>query len=401
MIVSNFNVFELKSSKNDILDNMKDAEVILSKTINEPMCSLGFHTFMHRTKTNLIMSIKAVKSDNEFYYVINPWESKITNYEDTLEVASKVYLKANNSNNEFYKFWEMLTVFNMIDLEKKSFDSVCIGSHIEQLKLCCEKYKQMFSKNPAINIKAINIEPSSYNKEYYDKILDLKSEKADLVLCNGEIKSNNPNYEEQEMYQMILGEIIMGLSKLDEGGNMIIKINETFTIPTIKLVYIISSFFKNNYIYKPFYSRPTSAEKYLVCKGFNKSKNMADKIDSLTKIYKSINNNKFVFDIYPNMEIPKSYVDNFRFINIKFSNTLQIVSNDIMVYIKDNNYFGEKYHESREQQIQATQFWTQLFYPPSVNQFNISKETIKKILKNTEEKYKTEQENLFSNLVFN
>ena len=27
---------------------------------------------------------------------------------------------------------------------------------------------------------------------------------------------------------------------------MIIKINETFTVPTIKLVYILSSFFKNS-----------------------------------------------------------------------------------------------------------------------------------------------------------
>lgn len=388
MIVSNLNVFELKSSKSDILDDIKDADVILSKTINEPMCSLGFHTFMHRTKTNLIMTIKAVESDNEFYYVINPWEPKISNYEDTLEVASKVYLKASNSNCEFYKYWEMITVFDMIDLEKKSFNSICTGSHTEQLKMCCEKYKQMFSKNPTINIKII-------------KSLDLKSEKADLVLCNGEIEASNPNYEEQEMYHMILEEIIMSLSKLDEGGNMIIKINETFTIPTIKLVYILSSFFKNNYMYKPFYSRPTSAEKYLICKGFNKPKNLDKKIASLTKIYKSINSDKFVFDIYPSMDISKSYIDNFRFMNIKFSNKLQIVSNDIMVYIKDNNYFGEKYHESREQQIQATQYWTQLFYPPSVNQFNISKDTIKKILKNTEEKYKTEQEHLFSNLVFN
>ena len=400
MIVSNFNVFELKSGKNDILDDIKDAEVILSKTINEPMCSLGFHTFMHRTKTNLNISIKAVKSDNEFYYVINPWEPIISNYEDTLQSASKAYLKANNSNREFYKYWEMLTVFDMIDLDKKSFDCICMGSDIEQLKMCSEKYKQMFSKSPSINIKSINISPSGYKKEYYDKMLDVKSDKADLILCNGEIEPTNINYEEQEMYQMILGEIIMALSKLDEGGNMILKINETFTIPTIKLVYIISSFFKNNFMYKPFYSRPTSAEKYLICKGFNKPKNLDKKIASLIKIYKSINDDKFVFDIYPAMDISKSYVDNFRFMNIKLSNTLQIVSNDIMVYIKENNYFGEKYHESRDQQIQATQFWTQLFYPPSVNQFNISKDTIKKMLKNTEEKYKAEQGNLFSNLVF-
>ena len=44
-----------------------------------------------------------------------------------------------------------------------------------------------------------------------------------------------------------------------------------------KFKILLSDFFKNNFMYKPFYSRPTSAEKYLVCKGFNKPKNLDKK----------------------------------------------------------------------------------------------------------------------------
>ena len=40
------------------------------------------------------------------------------------------------------------------------------------------------------------------------------------------------------------------------------------TLPTIKILYLLTSFYKENYIYKPYFSRVSSSEKYLICKNF-------------------------------------------------------------------------------------------------------------------------------------
>ena len=43
-------------------------------------------------------------------------------------------------------------------------------------------------------------------------------------------------------------------------------------------------------------------------------------------------------------------------------NKQQIMINKIVTYIKENNYFGDKYHSYRDEQIKATKWWTDTFY---------------------------------------
>ena len=76
---------------------------------------------------------------------------------------------------------------------------------------------------------------------------------------------------------------------------------------------------------------------------------------------------KFVFDIYPDLDIPQDYLDKFTFMNIKIANPQQIMINEIVKYIKENNYFGEKYHKYKEKQIVSTKWWVNNFYPPTNN----------------------------------
>ena len=52
------------------------------------------------------------------------------------------------------------------------------------------------------------------------------------------------------------------------GGTQIIKIFDTFTPLTIKLLYLVSTLYNNVYIYKPLTSRPANSEKYIIAKGF-------------------------------------------------------------------------------------------------------------------------------------
>ena len=90
--------------------------------------------------------------------------------------------------------------------------------------------------------------------------------------------------------------------------------------------------------------------------------------------------------IFPEMDLPLSYLDKFKFINIKIANPQQIMINEIVKYIKENNYFGDKYHMYIEKQIDATKWWTSNFYPPSSNLFEKNKADMVKLLNTTQEK---------------
>ena len=67
------------------------------------------------------------------------------------------------------------------------------------------------------------------------------------------------------------------------------------------------------------------------------------------------------------MDLPQKFVSDIRFINIEIANKQQIMINKIVIYIKNNNYYGDKYHEYKENQIDATNWWIKTFFTKSLN----------------------------------
>jgi len=95
-------IFKLESGKSDLLDKgIKKENLILSSTINMPLISLGFHQYMHRTK-NAMSITNNLQTKNKFYYVVNPFEHVISNYEDSLKNLTKHYLNI----KELQKFYQ-------------------------------------------------------------------------------------------------------------------------------------------------------------------------------------------------------------------------------------------------------------------------------------------------------
>jgi 23S rRNA U2552 (ribose-2'-O)-methylase RlmE/FtsJ len=387
-------IFKLESGKSEVLDNKPQKEdVLLSSTINLPLNSLGFQTFLHRTKKALDIT-KNMQSKNEIYYVVNPFELMIPNYEDTLSNLTKHYLSIKSDNRvettarEFYKFWEMLFLFNIAD--QKDMNCSVIGNNSEIISTTVTSFRQKLGsggKKDKINV----IELSKKSAKNNDNI--------DLVLADSEIKVDDDNFQEQESYQLLLKEIVTALSIQAKGGNFILKIFETFTLPSIKLVYLLSSFYDSTYIYKPYYSRSSTSEKYLVCKGFKSEKGIDNKIKLLENAIELMNSNKYVFDIFPSLIVPQTYLDTFKFINIKIANPQQIMINEIVKYIKENNYYGEKYHNFREKQIEATKWWVNYFYPPSDNLFQKNKIELEKLMQSSKEKNKMELDKFTSVII--
>ena len=438
-------VFKLDLAKSDILNvSFKSTDIKHSSTINIPLISLGFHNFMYRTKNSMSITSK-LSTTNKFYYVVNPFEPIISNYDESLNNLTKQYLSIKGDTPEvtsrsFYKMWEIIYLFNLVDkpeltcailAESTNAFIQAIISFREKLGLGISKDK-IFQVAIATQIKGKHVENSKQflgwakktkpglinthkNKSSGDitqiktislfkKDMEKSKTYADLVTANGSFEWEDKNYQEQEAYQLILGEIIAALRVQAASGHFVLRMFETFTIMSIKLIYLLSSFYEETFIHKPFYSRMTSSEKYIICKNFKydpkkDSAELDKKIKSLEKVLEAMTSNKFTFDIYPDLEFPTGYLNKFKFINIKIANPQQIMINEIVIYIKDNNYFGDNYHMFKDKQIEATKWWVSNFYPPSNNLYQKNKEDLQKLLKLSLEKCEMDETKFINTLV--
>ena len=112
-------IFKLSQGSSSVLKESKNNEdnIVMSKIIAHPLSSLGFHSFLHRTKNSMEIT-KNLETSNKFYYVVNPFEHKINDYKDDLTKSTKDFFKMkkddpNILSRAFYKMWEMIYYFDL------------------------------------------------------------------------------------------------------------------------------------------------------------------------------------------------------------------------------------------------------------------------------------------------
>lgn len=411
-------VFNLIPGNNDIFKTKNNVQK--SSYQNMPLFSLGFHPYIHQTKDKMEIVENLKKKRENFYYVVNPFEHKIANYKESLNDSTKLYLNLKNDapkilSRAFYKLWEILFVFNIVDVSKKDITYAALaegpGSFLQALMYYREKFSESNAnkdkyfavsihseekyvqdiatqfigyhekKNPGrLKVHQTfnkNISYGSKTKDNGDltdvKTISLfkkeikKSKKwADIVSADGGFKWLDENMQEQEAYALLLGEIVAAISVQAKDGSFVLKLFESFTTLTLKMLYIVTSFYDESYIFKPYTSRPSNSEKYLICKGFKfdqSSKELQKMISQLEDVLKEFNTEQHVNDIFTDYNLPDDFVLLFRKISTKIANNQQIEINKMIDYINGNNYYGTKYHKYRDEQIIATKYWKETFYP--------------------------------------
>jgi len=415
-------IFKIECGDSNILDKSIDKSELLIQTsnINIPLMTLGFQYFLHRTRSSMGI-IKNLDTKNEFYYIVNPFEYKISNFNNSLDKFINSYLNIKSAiqqinNHDFCKLWEILYFFDIID---NNLIYTSINDNYNSFIQSVINYKNKLNtinknkKNKTI-INIINtIDDNIYTSQdfidsYNDITFNINSNKIDkhsnLITANGNlILDIDDNYEEQKSYELLLKQIITALKIQDLNGHFILKIFDTMTLPTVKILYLLTSLYKENYIYKPYFSRVSSSEKYLICKDFiynptKDNKLINNKIKILETCLKNIKPSSYIYDIIPKLQIPNNYLNQLKFINIKLSNIQQIMINNIIKYIKENNYFGDKYHEYYENQINSVQWWIDSFLPDN-NTFIDTKKNIQDLFLSTINKYSLEGEKLYNILI--
>jgi hypothetical protein len=106
----------------------KNENVIFSSVLPYPLFSLGFHSFIHRTRSAMEIT-KNLQSKTDFYYVVNPFEPTISNFEDDIKKSTELYFNrkkdSSNIDSDLLSIWEILLTFDVINKDSKNiFNSV-------------------------------------------------------------------------------------------------------------------------------------------------------------------------------------------------------------------------------------------------------------------------------------
>lgn len=233
----------------------------------------------------------------------NPYEMISSNYrKGGVKVTFKPLSRA------YFKLWEIIKDYNLFpeELDRTKLAIGCLaegpggfmeailhsrppgaGDSIVGITLPVEE--GIDSRTPGWERMIKNIDPAftiTYGNLY--NLLDIlkfsknfADKKAWLVTADGGLDfSGDYNEQEKVATKLIFAECVTAFTIQQLGGCFVCKIFDMFSIVTVKLLYIVASFYEEMHICKPKVSRPANSEKYLVAKGFK-----GISADTLHKLY--------------------------------------------------------------------------------------------------------------------
>lgn len=375
-----------------------------TNNIAYPEMKLGFHHFIHQFYDKL-KSTNEYKDRKKIYLVTNPFEFNIDHKnetEDSLPFTSiingvdKLSKSIDKSLEPFYsdnscKLWEIIVNFDLID-DSKDFTSFHINENSCSFVQAINTYRKYIKDDkPLTNDKyyvdtlitypdlsskqdefikntiksngnlTINKKSSSKHKVLFGGKGDIN---ANLITADGHLDDNvKIVIEEQASEILILEEIQQALNNQDNGGHFVLKIFETFCTNTIKIIEMLRYLYKQIYIYKPFTSRMSNPEKFLVCKDFNKKLYNSDFNTKLEKLISNINKNKEynILELFSEIKLSSKSYDYYKNMNNILSVKQYDAVNAIMKFINLDNKNGVEYNNYLDTQIKAAHYWNKSY----------------------------------------
>jgi 23S rRNA U2552 (ribose-2'-O)-methylase RlmE/FtsJ len=196
-----------------------------------------------------------------------------------------------------------------------------------------------------------------YNSINYYGIYNKYKNSMDLVTGDGGFDFSI-NYSHQELYatRLIFTEVLYAFILQKQGGCFILKVFDIFTKSMVDIIYLLSMFYHEVYIYKPKTSRLANSEKYIICKNFKYSSNIINNlfpafynlIDTMEK--EIIDDNYFIqelLDIKHNIMFLNSLVE----INSIYGQQQIENINNTIIFMLSNNKMKEKLDNMKKSNI--------------------------------------------------
>lgn len=374
-------IYKLSTSSKKIYDISPE----LSTKNDYPILSLGFQQYLH-ANVNKMELIREFEGKKKVYTTMHLFDKTIDDYEMGIENVTIEYFKFDNKKyirgNGFYKLWELLAMFDIVPLNTDNIASAHITKNDVSPAQATSLYRETFSKkshqkdkhhvlclqkpNNSELDKKFNIVNASSNKLFLDdkiiKSFSGETKKVDVVTAYGAPDWIYKITLEQDITKLVISEITCALGILSDNGSFVYRIFETFTATTCKLIYVLSLLFDETYLVKPLTSHASTSEKFIVCKGYKPNQKILDQFEKINKIM-SNNPELNVVNIFPELELPTDFHMLMMCINTEIANKQIIGINKIIAFIKSQNYYGDAYTDERLAQINASNYWLNLFYP--------------------------------------
>jgi 23S rRNA U2552 (ribose-2'-O)-methylase RlmE/FtsJ len=373
----------IPSLSKSILDS--DPTITLLQSVDYPRNSLGFQHYLHNIKRLLFPLTKKFDDKKKVYLVLNPFESFIDDYDKSIGDLSKKYLGIEVVSRGFYKLWELLFMFDLISTTDAGFISAHMGERQGSFIQSTMLFREKFAKNyKSDTMYVININPlftdskvieldSATKTSFKNKLLLIDSDSVEKIKSKVDFLTADIEYDwvyeiiqEQSYSKLLLRQILTCIQVMAKGGSFVCKFYETFTTTSSKLICILSECFEKVFFVKPMTSRGSNPEKYAVCIGFKFDE---PRVKKYTKILQQFidkilaNPKSYIGDIFNSYNIDKTILTRITQLNTDTGNVQFKEIGDIITFIESQNYYGDIYQNSREIQIEAAKFWTDLFFP--------------------------------------
>ena len=396
-------VIEINKTDFDYKD---DENIIISDNIKLPNMNLGFlhNIYIFKNKYEIPAIQEKLKHNSMLKHITN-------NFEHSNELSNSVKkifdMKSNIISRAFYKLWEILYYFpEIINTSVNKINCLSLGEAPCGFVQCLLTFRDAY---------VLNNKDTYYTISIYDKIVmntnfkkfcstlkpskvfdikthpqndldknttngDLtkfgtllylknkfKNEKFDIITADGGFEWKNENYQEQEFYLLMLGEIINAITFQKIGGCFILKVFDIYTNITVRFIEILKTMYKKVYLIKPLMSRETNSEKYLICCDFIDNSNK-DKLLNLFKKLEIKNEQQYYLHNIYNENINEMLKDLISTFNISLLNKQLVSINNHIEFINSNDYQGLKYQSYIQNQKKAIEFWKKTFLIKNKNE---------------------------------
>lgn len=394
-------------------------------TIPYPKGIYGFQHYLHQSRQKLRDNINKFEGKKQVYNVCDRFYQEIDDYDKSINIMAEKYLGEQIISKSFYKLWEILCTFNLVNSDKIISCHLAEehGAFAQAIMLFRKKYKsnnndkhycislnnKKFGKTTIHdtlkthkNVLIFDNYPKNFNNEYYGDLAydDIRNnfinftnkDKMDIITADNVFDWSDDVLQEQESFPIILSNCITALNIQKKSGHFICKFYENYTEISIKLILLMSKLYEKTIIFKPLTSSKHTSERFVIFQNFLDNKDKGNVLTYLDNILKEIMLNitkstpKFINDYFLTYEIPKNvkvlFIDMSNYINNRvFQNV-----NEIVGYIKRENYRGDEYQSRREEQIKGSEYWIENYLTKDFNKlYDIMNAQISKTKKRIDE----------------
>jgi len=301
--------------KSDTIIHIKKENIQFDNQPSPDLMKYGFN--------NLLAKIDIMEITSNPNYKVGLGFDFDRNDADSIKQQGMKLLQVKNFNQTFAEFWELLSLFGLLDSEQK-----ILTNHVPITKEIVSSYQKISGKKTKISVSDKSTNNTIVIKKYSDIDLD-----------------------ENAYISYLVGDLSVSLASQEKNANMIIQLFSMQTQIMAELIYYLSTLYTESHLIKPSIVSELSDTKYLVLLGLKSRVEL-----TIPKHPKESYLSRIITEFIPDELVMVIQCMNSFLIPAKL-----ITYSKIKTYLDTKVYEGATYQEMFRQQNHNTISWLEIY----------------------------------------